>query len=514
MQNERSSAQAWGLAAATRQLIETADPAEASRRTPQVDRAIAAFLAQPADSSAELNDAHSDQALILAHHFGVGESYFTDRGVADTVTAQRRERPEPWRAPHESVPGPRPAPAAAAGAGAGEAPDLAQARPRTLAGVALATTGLLVGAGVGGAVGYHTGHAAGRQAALAETSAHQPAREQHGPGGHQVAQADALRDAVSGLLPAVVQIRVHTGNTTTTGAGVVLGPDGILMTNDHVIAATGHGGQLTVEFQNGTSRPAHVIGRDPAADVAVIAADNLTGLTPIKLGNSDALHVGEQVVAVGSPLGPAGTVTRGVVSALNRAAAAGHDPAAKAPGALNAIQTDLALNPADSGGPLVDAHGTMIGIATVAPGVTGEAIPAAAAVAAPGAAALPAAMAGTGRTGYAIPINQATRIAHQLIDASRGLQPVLGVRVGITGHPAAPNEPLGAKIIAVVPGSPGGNAGLKAGDVVVRFDGHPVASGEEFIAVTRTLAAADTIQLSNGRSAHVVLPAHQTAVRK
>lgn len=502
MQNERPGAQGWGLAAATRQLIDTADSAEAGRRTPQVERAIAAFLAQPAGSPSHLDDARADQALILAHHFRVDESYFTDARAAEAVIDRRkRGEPEPGRVPQ--MPAPRTATA-------DDEVRVEAHKPRPLAGVALATTGVLVGAAIGGAVGYHAGDGAGRSAGLAEGLAHersaheQFAHEQFArEPGDRHGVADPIQEAARRLMPAVVRLRVQAGTNTTTGSGVVLTPDGMLLTNDHVIAATAKGGQLTVQFQNGMSRPAHVVGRDPAADIAVVAADNLTGLAPVKLGNSDSVHPGEPVFA----LGAAEAMTRGVVGAVNRPVVVGQNEATKAPEVLNAIQTDAAVNPADSGGPLVDAHGMVIGIETSAAAVAGEAVPA-----------------GTSRAGYAIPANQAARIAMQLIDTSRGIQPLLGVKVGITGHPGqpngvapngpVPNTPAGAKIVAVAPGSPAGNAGLKAGDVVVKFNGHPVTSGEEFIAETRTLAPADTVQLSNGQSAHIVLAARPVAASK
>lgn len=438
----------WGLAEATRQLLGTADPAEAGRRDAQIERSIRSLLAQPA-GSVELDDALADQLIILAHHFGVEEAYFTDPEVAEAAAARRTHPPAR-----------QPVAAAADGGVVGPAPGVAR-RHRRWAGVAVAAVALLVGAAAGGVVGYRIGADTGRPASPVAAPAPVHAR---------VSSGEPLRGAGDKVLSGVVRLRVHAGNQAGSGSGVVLSPDGLVLTNDHVIAQAG---QITVLLPNGTSRPGHVVGRDPASDVAVVAADNLTGLTPIEPANSDAVRVGHPVTAIGSPLEAGGTVTSGVVSAVNR----------------NAIQIDATINPADSGGPLLDSHRQVIGIETV-----------------------PSTPGGRPQPGFAIPINQAVRVAERLLDASRAAQTVLGAQVATGGRLAALNEPPGARVVAVTSGGPASAAGLKAGDIVAKVNGRPVASGDELVALTRYLAPRDvvTLQLGDGRS--VRLPLAQRSI--
>jgi putative serine protease PepD len=415
MENQRPGGRGWGLAPATRRLLDTADPAEAASRDRQIDRAIASFLAQPVGSTVELDDALADQLIILADHFGVEQAYFTDPDVGETVAARRRRQADSGQPP-ASVAGPV---NVAAGSGVtGAAPGEAH-RPRRWAGVAVAAVAVLAGVAGGGAVGYRIGTVTGRAEALAAAPA-------LGSTDRQATAIDPLRQVATRVLPGVVQLLVRAGNDTSTGSGIVLSPDGLLLTNNHVVGDIAPAGQITVLFQNGTSRSAHIVGRDPASDIAVVAADGPAGLTPIKLGNSDSVRVGQQVLALGSPSDPRGTVTSSVVIALNRPVVVGHDAASKAPEVLNAIQTDATINPGNSGGPLVDSHGLVIGIDTAIPNVGGDAGPA-----------------GSARLGYAIPVNQAERIAERLISTARGGQTVLGVRVGVNGRPAPLNEPPG-----------------------------------------------------------------------
>jgi len=203
----------------------------------------------------------------------------------------------------------------------------------------------------------------------------------------------AVEQIAQRTLPSVVQIRVTAGQQAGAGSGMVLSPDGLILTNNHVIAMAVNGGTVNVLFQDGRITPAKIIGRNKTFDIAVVQAQNVSGLQPIKLGNSDAVRVGQSVVAIGSPLGLGGTVTSGIVSALNRAVSVGGDddgpdtpaPPGLPPGlgpnsglptpnaqpdsddgnneVLNAIQTDASINPGNSGGPLMNASGQVVGVA-------------------------------------------------------------------------------------------------------------------------------------------------------
>jgi putative serine protease PepD len=296
------------------------------------------------------------------------------------------------------------------------------------------------------------------------------------------------------VLPSVVQLRVRSGDRSGAGSGIVLSPDGLLLTNNHVIeTAAGGGGQITALMQDGTSSPAQIIGRDPSSDIALVKAANVAGLTPIQLGNSDAVRVGQQVLAVGSPLGLGGTVTSGIVSALNRAVSVGGSDKDPNPPVLNAIQTDAAINPGNSGGALVDSEGRLVGINSAIASVGGG----------------PNDESGSVGLGFAIPINQAKRIADELQRTGQATKPVLGVMVerGSRLGPISADGPLGAKLTQVTPDSPAAKAGLKSGDVIVKVNERTVTYGDELVAAIRALAPGQSValRLSDGRTLSAVL---------
>jgi putative serine protease PepD len=359
--------------------------------------------------------------------------------------------------------------------------------------MALALVAALVGGTLGGVIGYQIASNGGRLSVLdaplpdADSTATPPTAVE------QVAQR---------TLPTVVQLRVSSAQQAGAGSGMVLSPDGLILTNNHVIElAVGGGGQIVVLFQGGKTAPADIIGRDPTSDIALVKARNVSGLSPITLGNSEAVRVGQQVVAIGSPLGLGGTVTTGIVSALNRAVSVGPDdpPNGPAPGAtspsevLDAIQTDAPINPGNSGGPLVDIAGRVIGINTAIAsvgGVAGE-------------------QSGSVGLGFAIPINQAKRIAEEIERNGQANMPVLKVQVQSASRPAAVTGVVGAKVIQVDPAGPGGQAGLKVNDVIVKVDERAVTTGDELVAAVRSHAPGDTVALalSDGRVVRAVLGA-------
>ena len=258
----------------------------------------------------------------------------------------------------------------------------------------------------------------------------------------------AVSTAAERLIPSVASLRVRGEGGWGGGAGsaVVFTPDGYLLTSAHVVASA-PGGSAT--FVDGTELGFEVVGRDPLSDLAVVRASG-GGLAAAPLGDADRLRVGQLVVAIGNPLGLAGSVTAGVVSALGRSLAARDGRASRL--VENVIQTDASLNPGNSGGALADGRGRVVGINT--------------------------AVAGIG-LGLAVPINAATRaIVGALMRDGRVRRAFLGV-VGGT----RPLRPLladrlgrrrGLEVVQLLEGSPASAAGVRAGDVIVELDGRPI----------------------------------------
>jgi S1-C subfamily serine protease len=268
------------------------------------------------------------------------------------------------------------------------------------------------------------------------------------------AALDAYSQVVSGvadhLLPRVVRLEVRDPRRGAGGSGsaIVITPDGYLLTAAHVVGNATDG---VAEFSDGRARRVEVIGRDPLSDLAVARVEPTSErLQHALLGDADALRVGQLVVAVGSPLGLAGSVTAGVVSGLGRALHAGTPRASRI--IENVIQTDAALNPGNSGGALADAQGRVIGVNT--------------------------AVAGIG-LGLAVPISEGTRrIIAALIGEGRVRRAWLGIAGG--RHPLPPRlgrqlgQEAGIGVFEVVRGSPAAACGLQAGDIILDVDGHQV----------------------------------------
>ena len=256
------------------------------------------------------------------------------------------------------------------------------------------------------------------------------------------------------LTPRVAALRVtqrtRGGLAQGAGSGVVFTEDGFLLTNAHVVAGARDG---TASFYDGTSAPFRVIGTDPLSDLAVIRVDGATP-APARLGRAEELRVGQLVVAVGNPLGLAGTVTAGVVSALGRSLPSRSGAAVRL--IEDVIQTDAALNPGSSGGALADAGAAVIGVNT--------------------------AVAGTG-LGLAVPINETTRrIISSLLRDGR----VRRAYLGVVSAPAPLPPPVaertgrreGLRLVDVLAGSPAAQAGLFAGDILLTVHGEPVYTAQ------------------------------------
>ncbi|GAA4862943.1 hypothetical protein GCM10023403_29610 [Pseudonocardia benzenivorans] len=357
------------------------------------------------------------------------------------------------------------------------APEPGRRRGGLIAGlVAALLVAALLGGGVGGWVGYRLADR-GQPPAASGSVLDQPLPDVDA----NPAAAGPVEAVADRVLPSTVQLRVTGVRTEGEGSGMILSADGLILTNNHVVADAANGGTVTAVFQDGRSAPATIVGRDPSSDVAVVRASNVHGLTPIELGNSDGVRVGQPVVAFGSPLGLGGTVTTGIISALDRAVGVGGDALSGSdPTVFSALQTDAAINPGNSGGPLVDMQGRVIGINS-AIATTGS-------------------QGGSIGVGFAIPVNSAKRIAQELETTGRATRAVLGVGV------ADDQTITGARIQSVVPGGPADAAGIRPGDVVVKFGQKQIVTGLDLQAQIRSAApgAVLPVQLSD-RTVQVTL---------
>jgi len=290
--------------------------------------------------------------------------------------------------------------------------------------------------------------------------------------------AGSVEQVAAKVVPSVVKLETVMGRQTEEGSGIIISADGIILTNNHVVAAAKDAApgstQTKVTFATGATATYKVLGTDPSSDIAVVKADGVSGLTPIVVGSSSGLRVGQDVVAVGSPLGLEGTVTTGIVSALNRPVAAGGDPQNQNT-VLDAIQTDAAINPGNSGGALVDMSGQLVGVNSAIATLGGDA---------------GQSQSGSIGLGFAIPVDQAKRIADELIQNGTAAHASLGVQV--TGDATV----SGAKIADVTSGGAAAAAGLPAGVVVTKIDDRVIASRDALVAAVRSKAPGDRVTLT------------------
>jgi putative serine protease PepD len=284
------------------------------------------------------------------------------------------------------------------------------------------------------------------------------------------------------VVPVVVSIDVTTTSGSGTGSGVIVDKRGYILTNNHVV---GDATSISVTLADGTVAEARLVGTDPDTDLAVVKAD-ATGLPVATLGRSNNISVGDPVVAIGSPLGLKGTVTSGIISALNRSV----DVPPEAEGGravvlVNAIQTDAAINPGNSGGALVDRAGRVIGINSAIASLGGG---------------LGGGSGGSIGVGFAIPIDEARSVAEEIIRTGHATHPFLG----ISGNDLTPQTAQrfdlttkqGALVMDVSPGGPADKAGLKARDIIVKLGDTAIAGMGDLIGAIRSHKIGESVEVT------------------
>jgi len=293
------------------------------------------------------------------------------------------------------------------------------------------------------------------------------------------------------VMPSMVTISASGPGGGGTGSGEVIRSDGYILTNNHVISvAAAAGGSVDVQFADGETVPATIKGRDPQRDLAVLKVETSRRLQPIAMGSSPSVQVGQPVVAIGSPLGWTGTVTSGIVSALDRTVQVpGEDDRSAL--LVDAVQTDASINPGNSGGALVDCAHRLIGVPTA-----GATVPSPTGQSAGGSIGL----------GFAIPVDLAKTIADEIIATGR----VTNAFIGLQTVPISPagGPPVGLFVQAVSSGSPAAAAGLRRQDVITSIDGAAATNNIQLAELTLTKSPGDTVSLGYdraGHSSHVVV---------
>ncbi|MHB1163934.1 MAG: S1C family serine protease [Candidatus Nanopelagicales bacterium] len=336
--------------------------------------------------------------------------------------------------------------------------------------------GIVAGAGVlammAGVVGGAVGYVVARQTLPTSTVTTTTVE------GAPSLQPGSIADIAARVQPAVVQLNVEGAAGSGTGSGFVISADGYIVTNNHVAGSAASGGTIVVAFSDGTKLDGTLVGTNAGYDLAVVKVAG-TDLPTVPLGSSEALSVGDAVIAVGSPLGLAGTVTTGIVSALDRPVTAGDGSTETA--FINAIQTDAAINPGNSGGPLLNGNGEVVGVNS--------------AIATLGAAS---GQSGSIGLGFAIPIDSVKRVVDEIVATGSSTTPVIGVSLDMTF--AGP----GARVEQVTSGSGAEAAGIQAGDTITAIDGSPVEDATGLIVAIRSNAPGDSVTVTVERAGQTV----------
>ncbi len=313
---------------------------------------------------------------------------------------------------------------------------------------------------------------------------------------NNVEQINWVTGAASEAGPAVVTLWVESSVSSGSGSGVILSEDGYILTNAHVVTLSGstNNPDLSVKLWDGTVLPAELTGYDTVYDLAVIKVE-ASGLKAIKFADSSKLNVGQNVVAIGAPLGLASTVTEGIVSALNRTIRVASAEVSEEPGlqfwtgtgesiSIQVIQTDAAINPGNSGGALVNERGELVGInVAIATAGSGEA--------------------GSIGVGFAIPSNTANRIASEIMQTGKATHGLLGAMVRDNSENGS-GFSTGAYVDQVTEGGAAESAGIQSGDVIIEFAGQKVTSAADLTAMVRAQPAGAEVQLKIVRDGETI----------
>jgi len=283
----------------------------------------------------------------------------------------------------------------------------------------------------------------------------------------------SIKDIAAKVLPSVVSISVTTTTGSGTGSGSVIQSDATksyIITNNHVITDAVSSGTVKVELKSGEKVTATIRGRDIAYDLAVLQISK-GNLPVMEVGDSSKVVIGDLSIAVGSPLGLSGTVTSGIISALNRPVTTGNTTSTES--YIDAIQTDAAVNPGNSGGPLVNGQGQMVGvnsaIASLADSTSSQV--------------------GSIGLGFSIPVNQAMRVAREIIETGKSTRPLMGVNIDPTF------AGVGGKIIGLTTGGAADKAGIPVNSVIRAIDGFVINSDVEAIVRIRSYAPNSTVSV-------------------
>jgi putative serine protease PepD len=312
---------------------------------------------------------------------------------------------------------------------------------------------------------------------------------------NNVEQINWVTGAASEAGPSVVTLWVESSSSSGSGSGVILSEDGYILTNAHVVTLSGATKQpkLSVKLWDGTVIAADLIGYDTVYDLAVIKVD-VAGLKPIAFADSSKLNVGQNVVAIGAPLGLSSTVTEGIVSALNRTIRVASAEVSEEPGlrfwtgtgesiTIQVIQTDAAINPGNSGGALVNEKGELVGVnVAIATAGSGEA--------------------GSIGVGFAIPSNTANRIAQEIMSTGKATHGLLGAMVRDNSQGGS-GFSTGALVDQVTAGGAAQRAGIRGGDVVIEFAGQRVTSAADLTAMVRAQPAGAEVEVKVLRDGEV-----------